>query len=427
MWVSTGRSALAERELVCASLTVRHDTPDAATAAEALVSARALPGSAGCFDADVSGCIDSVYVHVPFCLHRCHYCDFYTIAGREDARGPYVTQLLAEAANTLPGLPMRRPCVFIGGGTPTYLPPADLARLLEGLGTLVPHPREWTIEANPETVTTEVARVLGDGPVTRVSMGMQSAQSHLLAALERQHDPASVPRAVERLRVAGIEALSLDLIFGIPDQTLGDVEADLEAALALSPDHVSVYGLVYEPGTPLRRRRDRGMVEPVDDALEAQMYLTVQAVLAEAGFMQYEISNWAKPEQVCQHNEVYWLNGNWWPLGPGAAGHVAGRRWRNAPRLAQWLNTKGLPLVVDQEHRDPDGRWGEVLMVGLRRLSGVAASRVAHACATPERGVARRSAIERHLAGGLLCWRNDCLCFTARGLLLGDEVIGDLL
>jgi oxygen-independent coproporphyrinogen-3 oxidase len=382
----------------------------------------------GCRDNGVSSLCDAIYVHVPFCRHRCHYCDFFTLAGRDDARGAYVQRLLAEARSTLPLLPMSNPTVFVGGGTPTYLDVDDLGGLLHGLASLLPAaPSEWTVEANPETIDAPKAQVMFEAGVRRVSVGMQSAQPASLKALERQHDPDSVPRAVEVLRQAGFQSISLDLIFGIPGQTLADAQADVQAALAMSPDHLSVYGLVYEPGTPLRRRRDAGQVQQVEEEVEVGMYRQVQAMLSEAGFEQYEISNWALPGQRCRHNEVYWTNGNWWPLGPAASGHVAGTRWRTVPRLKQWLDSEGLPPIIDLETRDLDGRCGEVLMLGLRQLQGVPRLMVDQAISAPSRGQARAAAITRHLEAGLLAWREDNLCLTNDGLLLADTVIGDLL
>ena len=320
------------------------------------------------------------------------------------------------------------PTVFVGGGTPTYLEADDLHRLLAGVGEALPYAAaEWTVEANPETVDADIAAALRDGGVTRVSLGMQSAQPELLQALERQHSPESVPRAFEHLRAVGFDDLSLDLIFGIPGQCLKQVQADLEAALALEPTHLSVYGLIYEPGTPLRRRRDQGQVATVGQDLEADMYLLVQEMLAGRGYAQYEISNWALPGHVCRHNEVYWLNGNWWPLGPAAAGHAMGTRWRNVPRLKQWLESTDLPPVVDLECLDGDGRHGEVLMLGLRRLRGVQRARIDAACATPKRGAKRAGVIQVALQQGLLEWNDDHLCLTPSGLLLADRVVVDLL
>ncbi|MCH2135772.1 MAG: radical SAM family heme chaperone HemW [Phycisphaerales bacterium] len=415
---------------MCSRLTDDHDIASQ-TIVEAARSSLEQ-ADAGCSNAFLSSLCDAIYVHVPFCRHRCHYCDFYTIAGRDEAREPFVSRLLQEATHHLPGLPMQSPCVFIGGGTPTWLPPRLLEQLLVGLEASMPATvGEWTIEANPETVDADIARVLIDSPVNRVSMGMQSAQPKLLQVLERQHDPASVPRAVEHLR-RGEMAISLDLIFGIPGQTLAQVQADLEAALALGPDHLSVYGLVFEPGTPLRRKRDQGLVQQVDEGIEADMYTLVRQVLAAAGFEQYEISNWARPGQRCQHNEVYWTNGNWWPLGPGAAGHVRHLRWKNQARLGAWLESPDPAPIVDVERADLDGQLGEALMMGLRLLDGVGRGLVEAACQARGRGALRREALFRHLGdlqagGALLEWIDDRLRLTDRGLLLADSVIIDLL
>ena len=382
---------------------------------------------------DVVGCVQGLYVHVPFCVHRCHYCDFFTIAGRDQDREAYVVRLLDEAAAVLPRLPVGIETVFIGGGTPTHLPVDALATLLEGLNSLLTaagHPvREWTVEANPDTVTRPVADVLAGGGVNRVSLGAQSFEVAALAALERRHNPASVPIAMDHLRAAGIEDLSLDLIFGVPGQTepLAVWRRDLAAAVSLQPSHLSCYGLTYEAGTPLRRRLETGSVERVDQSIEADQYQETIARLGDAGFEQYEISSWAQPGRRCLHNEAYWLNHNWWPLGPSASGHVNGTRWRNVPRLGPWLAGSGLPAIDTVERLDADGQAGELLMLGLRRLDGVPQGVVESACQTPERGAGRLEAIERHINAGLLIWTDGSLRLTPRGLLLADGVMGDLL
>ncbi|MDP7030549.1 MAG: radical SAM family heme chaperone HemW [Phycisphaerales bacterium] len=381
----------------------------------------------------VGACIHGIYVHVPFCVHRCHYCDFFTIAGRDESRAAYVDRLLAEAEASIPRMPRGVQSVFIGGGTPTHLPAADLARLLVGLRRLLAaggHDiREWTVEANPETVDPAVAEVLVAGGVTRVSLGAQSFDAASLRMLERRHPVTSVPAAMATLRAAGLTDLSLDLIFGVPgaDDPLAVWAADLAAALALQPTHLSCYGLTYEPGTPLRRRLEQGRVESVSEELEGSMYRLTRARLAEAGYEHYEISNWARPGHRCLHNETYWLNRNWWPLGPSASGHVNGTRWRNIPRLGPWLEGEGLSHVDSVERLDRDGTAGEVLMLGLRRMDGVPRGVVAAACETPGRGATRRLALDAHVQGGLLAWDGDALRLTDEGMLLADTVLRDLL
>lgn len=377
--------------------------------------------------------VQGVYVHVPFCIHRCHYCDFYTIAGRDEQRGAFVDHLLDEAAAVLPRLPRGIETVFIGGGTPTHLPANDLSRLLGGLRTLLTAGghllTEWTIEANPDTITPHVASLLANSGITRVSLGAQSFDPGSLAALERLHDPRNVAAAIEQLRAAGIDDVSLDLIFGIPGQVdpLGTWTRDLNEAIALDPTHLSCYGLTYEAGTPLRRRLDAGDVCRISQDHEAAMYEHCCGRLADAGFEQYEISNWARTGHACLHNLGYWRNTNWWPLGPGGSGHVDGSRWRNVPRLGQWLEQRGLPAIDGLERLDQDGCLGERLMLGLRLNEGIAKQLVEAAVAAPQRGPARGNAIERHVAGGLLCWQRDRLGLTSRGRLLADTVIAELL
>ncbi|MCH2140268.1 MAG: radical SAM family heme chaperone HemW [Phycisphaerales bacterium] len=380
-----------------------------------------------------SSCLKGLYVHVPFCIHRCHYCDFFTIAGREQDRSRYVDRLIAEAECVLPQLPIGMESIFIGGGTPTYLSPDDLHRLLSRLRTLLQETgqsiAEWTVEANPDTVSEEIADVLGQSGVNRVSLGAQSFQPQALTALERHHDPDHVGLAMDRLRQAGISDLSLDLIFAVPSGLDPRVawRADLEMAISLKPTHMSCYGLTYEPGTPLTRRLETGRVTRVSQEMEAAQYEEALTLLAQEGYEHYEISNWARPGCRCRHNEIYWRNENWWPLGPSASGHVEGTRWRNVPRLGEYLDSEGLPPIDSIEQLDEEGRWGEVLMLGLRLLDGVPKQTVDAACATSGRGARRADVMRQAIEDELLEWRKDHLALTTRGLLLADGVIRELL
>lgn len=370
-----------------------------------------------------------VYVHVPFCRHRCHYCDFFTLAGREDAMDAFLDRIEGEikvATNHLQG-PIET--MFIGGGTPTLLPAGHLERLLGALRGLVEVGTdcEWTVEANPETVTEEIAGVLADGGVNRVSLGAQSFDPASLKALERQHDPSSVPRSLDRLRAAGIDRLSLDLIFAIPGQDLQGWIADLQQAIGLGVEHLSCYGLIYEKGTPLTRRRDRGLVQQVDEDIEAEMYTSAMEELASNGYEHYEISNWSKPGAACRHNLLYWRNENWWPIGPGASGHVEGLRWKNLPRLGPYIEGTGLPAVTGIEQLDEDGRIGEAFMLGLRMLEGIEQEQVDSLLAGGTRGGVRRDGIERHMRAGLLEHASGRLRLSGPGLLVADSVMADLL
>jgi oxygen-independent coproporphyrinogen-3 oxidase len=304
---------------------------------------------------------------------------------------------------------------------------------------------EFTIEANPETVDEELIDVLAGGGVNRLSIGAQSFDDRHLKMLQRLHEPAAVARSVELARAGGIGDINLDLIFGIPGQTLEEWEADLAAALALEPTHLSCYGLTYEPGTPLTARRDAGSIQPADEDLEAAMYEAAIDRLAAAGFEHYEISNWARPGHRCRHNLVYWTNGQWWPLGPGASGHAGGHesgqegahsggrggaggwRWRNVPDLAAYLASGPLPPICDVECLDADGRAGEQLMLGLRLVEGIELTRLDSLLADGMRGPQRAAAIGSHIASGLLQRRDDHLRLTQRGLLLADTVLCDLI
>jgi len=368
------------------------------------------------------------YVHVPFCFHKCHYCDFYSFVETRGREGAYVDRLLGEARawSDLAVEPLET--LFVGGGTPTLLEPRLLSRLLEGLRRALSWrgDAEWTVEANPETVTEEIARVLADSGVNRVSLGCQSFDPALLKALERWHDPASVPRAVERLRAAGIENLNLDLIFAIPGESCERLERDLERALALEPSHLSCYGLVYEPNTALTKRRDMGEVTQVDDGVEAEMYEVVRAQLA-AGFEHYEISNWARTGRRCRHNELYWTDADWLALGPSASGHAGSLRWKNVPRLGDWLERGPFAPLEHAERVTPRQRSGERFMLGLRRLEGIAFDEVERLLVHGDDAARRRMAIEEACAEGLLERVDGRLRLSGRGLLLADAVLSRLV
>lgn len=371
----------------------------------------------------------AAYVHVPFCRHKCHYCDFYSFVDDQDRGEAFVRRLEEELAAA--GSFLREPLetVFVGGGTPTMLPPVLLERMLRAIRRELPlrHDVEWTVEANPETVSEEIAATLVACGVTRVSLGAQSFDPALLAALERHHDPASVPRAVARLRSAGIRELNLDLIFGIPGSTLVQWREDLSRAIDLGPDHLSAYGLVYEPNTPLTVKLRKGMVTRLDEEIEAEQSIHAVDALAEAGYARYEISNWAKPGCECQHNLLYWENADWWAFGPSGSAHADGVRWKNVPRLSDWLEDGPFSPVQDVECLGEDTRAGEAFMLGLRLMRGIGRSRVTELLAMGERGGERAQAIKRHETTGLLVWRDDRLQLTARGLMVADSVLAELV
>ncbi|MGB0767886.1 MAG: coproporphyrinogen-III oxidase family protein, partial [Phycisphaeraceae bacterium] len=339
---------------------------------------------------------------------------------------------------------------FGGGGTPTYLRTELWQRLLETLhelGILKPEAQpEFTVEANPETVTPQLMQALVAGGVNRVSIGAQSFDRDALKALERWHDPDAVPRAVDTIRAAGIDNLSLDLIFAIPGQTLDTLERDLDALIDLRPNHLSTYGLTYEPNTPLAAKLRVGQINPIGEDLERDMYQRVLDKLEAAGYEHYEVSNWAKttpqagpkrnadPDQPtkhppphrnrCRHNLAYWHNKNWLGVGPAAASHIDGRRWRNAPNLARYLATSPNPDTQDHEQLDAAGRFAEQLMLGLRLREGIDADWFDH---HPARRDDQRDTANQWCDLGLLERTAGRIRLTRKGLFVADSVIAKLL
>jgi len=378
-----------------------------------------------------------VYVHVPFCLTRCHYCDFVTYTGMEGLRGPYAAALLDEAAMAARALGPEPPVVtsvFVGGGTPTLLPPGDLARVLARLRALLPlaPDAEVTVEANPETVDQAVAGGLVEAGVTRVSMGAQSFDDRVLATLGRVHDAARVTAAVAALRAAGVPAVNLDLIYGGPGEDAGSWSATLAAAVALRPEHLSAYALTIEPATKFGRLVAAGrMAEPDEDRL-ADRYDTAGAVLAGAGYGHYEVSNWAAlgpgdpadglPAHASRHNLTYWRRGRY--LGLGAGAHEFDgetRRW-NLPGVPAYLKAvrAGRRPTEGQERLDPGQARFEALALRLRTADGLerAEARVLGVDPSGPNAAELREA-------GLLA-PGPGLRLTERGMFLHGEVVARL-
>jgi oxygen-independent coproporphyrinogen III oxidase len=321
----------------------------------------------------------AAYVHVPFCAHHCNYCDFAIAVGQEHEIELYLDALAAELA--LLGTPQPVRTLFVGGGTPTHLAPGQLGRLLGLLRRwfVLQEGGEFSIEANPGTLGADKIAVLADHGVNRVSLGAQSFQPHLLQRLERDHDPADVPRAVERIRQR-IASVSLDLIFGVPGQTVAEWRDDLERTLALRPDHVSTYGLTYEKGTPLWKQRQSGQVTALPEQSELDLYRIGIETLEAAGFEHYEISNFARQATEpggmptrSRHNQVYWANEAYFGAGMGAARYVMGGRELNTRDLKNYLRRtlSGESPTWQSEELDPWERARETMAVQLRRMEGI--------------------------------------------------------
>jgi oxygen-independent coproporphyrinogen-3 oxidase len=369
----------------------------------------------------------SAYIHVPFCLHRCGYCDFAVIAGRDDLFEPY----LAALATELSWLAMPRPVetLYFGGGTPSHLPAAELARLCE-LATRWHPPAvgcEWTVEANPETLTPDRVQVMAERGVTRVSLGVQSLQDVKLRALDRRHDRAAAIAAVERVHAAGLQA-SVDLIFAAPGETLADWQADLRDAIALAPGHISTYGLTFEQGTAFTVARQRGALHELDEELQRAMYAEAIEALAAAGYEHYEVSNFARPGRHSRHNEVYWAGAEYYAAGPGAARYVAGARETNIKSTLGYLARveAGESPVADCEELPPEQRARERLVLGLRRLRGVDKREFAAATGFEVDALAG-PAIAKFAAIGLLKDDPSGVRLTREGLFVSDGLWPELL
>ncbi|XOV74352.1 MAG: radical SAM family heme chaperone HemW [Phycisphaerales bacterium] len=298
----------------------------------------------------------SLYVHVPFCFHKCHYCDFYSFVDSRDRQAEFVQALEVELKAMSPAAG-RLQTIFVGGGTPSLLRPELWRRLLQTLADRfdLSQLAEFTVECNPETVTRELAEVLREGGVTRASVGAQSFDARHLKTLERWHDPANVERSLEFLRDAGIARRSVDLIFGIPGQTLAEWEADLDTALGLLDgegiEHVSAYALTYEQGTAMTKKLELGRLDAIDEDTEVGMQLLTWSKLAERGFGATRCPTSRGAE--CLHNLAYWRQEQWLAAGPSASGHARGFRWKNVPRLTDWMESvrtsDGWSSVVDLE------------------------------------------------------------------------------
>ena len=371
----------------------------------------------------------AAYIHVPFCAHHCGYCDFAIATGQDHLIELYLDALAAELAMLGEPQPVRT--LFLGGGTPTHLSAAQLQRLLSAVLHWLPlnshGETEFSIECNPDTLTADKIAVLADHGVNRVSLGAQSFHADLLAVLERAHDPQEIARAVQRVR-RRIDNVSLDLIFGIPGQTECLWRADLARALALAPDHLSTYGLTYEKGTPLWKRRQRGQVRPLDEDAELALYALAIDVLEAAGFEHYEISNSARPGRRCRHNQSYWANEAYFGFGMGAARYVLGRRELNTRDLHLYIRQalSGQSVTWQSEELPPEERARETLAVQLRRAEGI--DRAAFRTQTGfDLDTVAGAALARHVDQGLLADNGRSVRLTRRGKYVADAVIERLL
>lgn len=369
----------------------------------------------------------SAYVHVPFCAHRCGYCNFAVVAGRDGLASRYLGAI-AQEAGLLPG-PHPVDTLYFGGGTPTRLVDADLARLAEIVlrqRPLAPG-AEWTVEANPAELTPERIGSLAALGVTRLSLGAQSLRDAKLRALERDHTGADVRRCVGAALEAGLR-VSVDLIFAAPGETLAEWLEDVRGVIELGPHHMSVYGLTYERGTRFWSRRLRGELTELEEGPQRAMYEGAIDALGAAGLTHYEVSNFALPGHQSRHNLVYWAGGSYYALGPGAARYVGGVRETNHRSTTTYLRRieGGLSPVAERESLTPEQRARERLVFGLRRLAGWSRRGFAEATGFEIEELAG-AAIQKFVKLGLLDASHDHVRLTREGLLLSDSLWPEML
>ncbi|MCC5785069.1 MAG: radical SAM family heme chaperone HemW [Phycisphaerales bacterium] len=350
----------------------------------------------------------SLYIHIPFCFHKCHYCDFYSIVDSRDRQKAFTARLVRELRALAPfsgGLPLET--IFVGGGTPTLLAPGLWVELLAALDDafdlsvirsgIRAGRGEFTVECNPETATPELMGVLAGGGVNRVSIGAQSFDPAMLKVLERWHDPENVGRAVELAAAAGIDRRSVDLIYAIPGQTLQGWGRDLERAISLGVTHLSAYNLTYEPNTAMTMRLKQGEFAPTPEELEVEMFGLTRETLTSAGLDRYEVSNYAVPGHECAHNLAYWRQKQWIAAGPSASGHLAGHRYKIVARLGDYLQERddGFAPLIEHEARDARRALAEIVMTGLRLREGLDAQAVLARADAIELGLGERGLGER--------------------------------
>ncbi len=361
----------------------------------------------------------AAYLHIPFCDHHCGYCDF-AVSTESHLKALYLEAIALE----MQGPPAAIDTIFIGGGTPTSLSLAQLQRLLTTICNRFPQPvAEFSIESTPDSITPEKMHLLAEHGVTRVSVGVQSFAPSALAALDRQHGVEQIHDAIAAVRRAGL-GLSLDLIFGSPGQTLADWNHDLTTAIALQPDHISTYGLTYEKGTPLWKRRSRGEVHELGEDAELAMYETSIRLLTDARYEHYETSNFAKPGHRCRHNEHYWANNAYYGFGVGAARYCDGERSTNVrdTRLyIQRILASG-DATQQRERLTPRERAVETMAIQLRRCDGINRDQFAHQTGftidTLASGIMPQLQEQK-----LILDDGSRICLTHRGKCLADSVI----
>jgi oxygen-independent coproporphyrinogen-3 oxidase len=368
----------------------------------------------------------SFYVHIPYCIKRCGYCDFNTYTPSELQDGAtleivsndYIDAVLKE----LEAAPLDEvPTIFFGGGTPSLLPADDLGRVISAIKHRngLSADCEITLEANPDSVSAEKLNRYIEVGFNRISFGMQSAKPHVLAALDRTHNPENVKKAVGMARAAGFKSISVDLIYGTPGESLDDWRDTVTSALSLDIDHISAYALIVETGTKLAAQIKRGDLTMPDDDIMADMYLLVDQLCEAKGFSWYELSNWSKPDHECLHNIAYWQNKNWWGLGPGAHSHVDGQRFWNVKHPTAYkekLFSKASPIheseTLTQSQIDV-----ESIMLSIRMRAGLEVAKLTSA---------QVEQLQVFSDSGFLMTQGNHIVLTPTGRLIADRIVREI-
>ncbi|SMO50543.1 radical SAM family heme chaperone HemW [Melghirimyces algeriensis] len=373
----------------------------------------------------------AVYIHIPFCAHKCHYCDFtaYVVDGQPVDQ--YLEALEQEMARTVEETPPTTiETIFIGGGTPTVLTPVQMERFMQAIQRYFPNRSEdieFTVEANPGTTDPEKLAIMKEGGVNRLSFGAQTFRFDLLKKIGRTHTVEDIERSVEQSRMAGIDNVSLDLMFGLPEQTVPDMEEALARGIALYPDHFSVYSLKVEEGTLFHRKLLEGKLPLPTEDDELEMYLLTRRRLMEAGYKQYEVSNFSRPMKESRHNTTYWLNQPYYGLGAGAHGYTNGIRHENVRGVSEYIRLAHFRRPVAQMHRVEEGEAMENhFILGLRLMDGVSRTRFERLYGKSPEAVF--GPVLDHLQKRqLICLKGDRYLLTEQGLLFGNEVFASFL
>jgi oxygen-independent coproporphyrinogen III oxidase len=368
-----------------------------------------------------------VYVHIPFCLHRCHYCDFNTYEGKDHLQEAYVDALVADIERCSADAPQAT-SVYFGGGTPALLTPSRLGRVLDAVRSRIgiAPGAEVTVEANPETVDEQAFTALMSAGFNRFSLGVQSLSDRVLEALGRKHDAEVALSALAAARRAGAEDLNADLIYGSPWEQPGDLRASLEKILETDCTHISAYALTVEEGTPLHTMVATGRAPDVDPDVQADRAEIVDEVLSRAGYERYEVSNWARPDRASAHNVLYWCGGNYLGFGAGAHGHLDGRRYWAVRRIEDFIaaSEAGRSPEDGFEVLNPAARAREAAVLGLRLLSGIAVETFSSRFGNDADLAAR---FEELQSLGLLARTEGWIRSTGRGLQMSSEIARRIL